>query len=154
MSRKIIGVTVGTPINPNKFAPKDALRIDKTATDEKGLLIGQKGSALAEVITLGEGLKIEDGKLELNIPVYNGEMGVVDLIKFFMTVHTVGEEYIAAEGMTWGEWIESEYNTGGYLVNEDNVVCGDCGELINDGSDAVKATDIIIADKTYSYFGG
>lgn len=27
-------------------------------------------------------------------------------------------EYNAIEGMTWGEWVDSEYNTGGYYHDE------------------------------------
>ena len=28
--------------------------------------------------------------------------------------NNVEVEYNAIEGMTWGEWVDSEYNTGGY----------------------------------------
>lgn len=27
------------------------------------------------------------------------------------------EEYRAKQGMTWREWVSSDYNTGGYLIN-------------------------------------
>ncbi len=30
-----------------------------------------------------------------------------------------GTTYYAEEGMTWGEWVESEYNTGGFYVSTD-----------------------------------
>jgi hypothetical protein len=135
-------------------ADENALKIAEGAPEEKGLLIGQKGSALAEVITLGEGLKIENGKLLLNIPVYGGEVGEVSLITFYLTVHVGTDEYRATEGMSWGDWIESEYNTGGYTVMDGNVVCGDCGAEIMYGAEFVKATDTIIPDAFYSYNGG
>lgn len=28
-----------------------------------------------------------------------------------------GTTYQAEEGMTWGEWVESDYNTDGYIVD-------------------------------------
>ena len=38
----------------------------------------------------------------------------VELITFTID----GEEYSAEEGMTWGEWVNSNYNTSGYGVHE------------------------------------
>ena len=145
MNKKIIGVTVGTPINPNKFATNDALCIDKTTTDKKGLLIGQKGSALAEVITLGEGLKIEDGKLELNIPIYGGEMGDVDSIRFTIE----GVTYTAKDGWTWADWIESEYNTDGYYIGEYDYIYSADGSSVQDGTTKAWASDTITDGTAY-----
>jgi len=34
-----------------------------------------------------------------------------------ITFTIAGTTYQAEEGMTWGEWVESEYNTGGYYIN-------------------------------------
>lgn len=36
-----------------------------------------------------------------------------------------GTEYQAVEGMTWEEWINSEYNTDGYYINESYVYNGE-----------------------------
>ncbi len=33
------------------------------------------------------------------------------------------EDYQAEEGMTWGEWVNSEYNTANWFINDDNKVC-------------------------------
>ncbi len=153
MNRKIIGVTVGTPINPNKFAPSDALRIDKTATDEKGLLIGQKGSALAEVITLGKGLKLNGSKLELDLPIYDGSTEDIDTITFSIQAPDA-KEYYAISGMTWGDWVASEFNTDGYIVNTDGVVCTAEDAAVMYRSDEIKATDTITANQMYTYVGG
>lgn len=35
-----------------------------------------------------------------------------------------GTSYSAKYGMTWGEWVESEYNTGGFWANIDHVSVG------------------------------
>ena len=36
-----------------------------------------------------------------------------------------GTTYQAVEGMTWAEWVESEYNTGGYCISSDSVFTQD-----------------------------
>jgi hypothetical protein len=33
-----------------------------------------------------------------------------------------GVKYLAEEGMTWGEWVESEYNIDKYYIGNDNYV--------------------------------
>lgn len=51
---------------------------------------------------------------------YNVEVGAaVEMISFTME----GEgTFQAEEGMTWGEWLESEYNTDGYYFNGEGCV--------------------------------
>lgn len=34
-----------------------------------------------------------------------------------------GNSYKALSGMTWDEWIESAYNTGGYVKNDNGIIC-------------------------------
>lgn len=80
----------------------------------------------------------------------------------------VGTPYQAKEGMTWEEWVNSEYNTEGYIISgkrsNTTPICVwksakisegylSQGELINGGnySDEVFAEDQIIADHIYSY---
>lgn len=137
-----------------KVKPSDtALEINNeaTSTDSRGLLVGQRNSKWVEVITLGEGLKLNGSKLELDIPVYNGE--TIELIKF--TVRTNATfEYIAANGMTWGEWVASEYNTDGYKVNADGIVCNNDGAAITFNTIEVTSSDIIVSDGVYDYMGG
>lgn len=40
-----------------------------------------------------------------------------DEIIFYIDVSSEIEEYRAKDGMTWREWVSSDYNTGGYLIN-------------------------------------
>ena len=59
------------------------------------------------------------------------------------------DEYQAEDGMTWGEWVESDYNTIGCFINSSGMV-----RTVEDYSvlymfEEVVASDIIIADKTY-----
>lgn len=131
----------------------DGLMIDEEVTGHtnRGLVVGQKGSKWVEVITLGNGLKLNGSKLELDIPVYSGE--VVELIKFTINIDAI-RDYVAISGMTWSEWITSEYNTDGYKVNADGIVCDKNGAAITFNSIEVKSSDIIVSDGFYDYTGG
>ena len=75
------------------------------------------------------------------------------------------EEYIpgltknlqAEAGMTWGEWLESDYNVDGYVMGEYEGICPEgedwvaVGDTQIDGFDGiVLPTDEIIADNTYT----
>ena len=64
----------------------------------------------------------------------------------------------AEEGMTWGEWVESEYNVDGYVITElwsDFKVVKVPGKdwAISDGGyfNYVEYTDEIIANHTYDF---
>jgi hypothetical protein len=45
---------------------------------------------------------------------------VANLISFTIN----GKQYQAEEGMTWGEWVASEYNTDNYFVENDRIKIG------------------------------
>lgn len=63
-----------------------------------------------------------------------------------ITFTIAGTTYQAINGMTWGEWVNSEYNTGGFSISN-NAVLKD-GYMIQD-SDYTRGTDIIDPSKTY-----
>jgi hypothetical protein len=64
-----------------------------------------------------------------------------------------GTEYQAEEGMTWGEWLESEYNTNNF-VNPGGCIATnyDDWSLVRDieTSDAVYPEDVIIINGRYA----
>ena len=60
-----------------------------------------------------------------------------------------GTTYYAKSGMTWGEWIESEYNTGGFVVSGTRIWDA-VGYIETQGGMEVKPIDTVIADVTYS----
>lgn len=92
---------------------------------------------------------------------YTVEMQGPQLITFNLT----GDEYQAEEGMTWAEWIESEYypwnnQTNGYglIIQEDQTVAiGSPSTAYNTfqlggvamGGPLVLSTDVIVADGRY-----
>lgn len=59
--------------------------------------------------------------------------------------------YEAEEGMTFGDWVETEYNTDGFKVVEDNGIADSTAEhfVALDGV-GVKSVDTIIDEKTYT----
>jgi len=60
-----------------------------------------------------------------------------------------GGIYQAEEDMTWGEWVESKYNTDGYYLRDDYVGTPDGQELVS----SITASDLIIANEFYSTEG-
>lgn len=58
-----------------------------------------------------------------------------------------GTEYQAEEGMTWAEWVESEYNTDNYYINNGKIDNG-YGQ-VTDSYSAVLGSAII--NQNYSY---
>ena len=61
-----------------------------------------------------------------------------------------GTEYQAEEGMTWGEWVNSEYNpsleNGGYYINSNNSIWNYTNSILG-----IKSTDKIIANNAYEH---
>lgn len=88
--------------------------------------------------------------------VYEPLASAVSLITF--TIYSV--EYQAEEGMTWGEWVDSEYNTkSDTFTNHDPYIHAGGESFIcseNEAEDGylntrVRVDDIIISNKTYYY---
>ena len=71
---------------------------------------------------------------------------VVDTISFTIQ----GDPYTAESGMTWGEWVESEYNTLGLTISGNQVVNGS-GEALYKGLSQVKSSSSIIEDAEYQF---
>lgn len=65
--------------------------------------------------------------------------------------------YTALSGMTWAEWVDSEYNTNGYYIDIDNTVStADGAYSIGDYVDSDQTVDFelshyeIVADYDYN----
>ena len=73
-------------------------------------------------------------------------MGGGSLITFTVD----GVEYQAKEGMTWGEWCNSEYDNERFYIELDDSICdSDSRYFIGTEVDYVYASDII--QKNYNY---
>lgn len=62
----------------------------------------------------------------------NGALYVLENGTITFTID--GTTYEAEEGMTWGEWCDSDYNTGGYSIG---YADGIYGFVVNDGAGTV-----------------
>ncbi len=58
-----------------------------------------------------------------------------------------GASYQAEEGMTWGEWVESDYNNGNFVVNSSNIYQGN--KFVGTSSAAMAPLDVIIEGYAY-----
>ena len=69
-----------------------------------------------------------------------------------------GKSYQAEEGMTWAEWVNSSYNTGGYYIGEYGVYSSSGGSRValeQDSIDLVMSSDTITSGHNYgTYLGG
>lgn len=79
------------------------------------------------------------------------EWFVANAVQQTITFTIDGTEYTALSGMTWGEWVASEYNTGGFF--DDRGINID-GMYVNDGYSTVYDTYPIIADYSYTLTDG
>lgn len=67
-------------------------------------------------------------------------------------------EHRAKQGMTWREWVSSDYNTGGYLINTRyNIISKSSGRLeigvkYHFGGHFVGVDDLI--ENKYEYYYG
>lgn len=79
------------------------------------------------------------------------KQGATSLITFTIG----GTSYQAEEGMTWGEWVESDYNTNGYTKNSDNLIISSGGAaVVNSSFETVQASYEIISGSAYKLFQG
>ena len=81
--------------------------------------------------------------------VHYAAVGSVTLITFTIN----GTSYQAEDGMTWGEWVNSSYNTDGFVLNTkyENTIATDnkFSLLVYDGGSGVYATTTIVAGHQY-----
>lgn len=55
-----------------------------------------------------------------------------------------GTEYQAEEGMTWGEWVSSSYNTSNYYISGDYILASSSNPVATSGNIIVTTSDFII----------
>ena len=92
--------------------------------------------------------------------VYNVE--IVEFISFSVNYNNDITTYYAEEGMTWGEWVESDYNTDGYFLVQD-VINPEYYLVTNEHRHALdglgewgpeRGIDLIVDGKEYNWMIG
>ena len=74
-------------------------------------------------------------------------VGVVPIITFTIG----GTSYTATEGMTWGQWVNSAYNTQSYM-NSGNTILTAGGANVRYNNANVTATNTIISNGVYAIY--
>ena len=69
--------------------------------------------------------------------------------KNLITFTIAGVEYQAEEGMTWGEWVESEYNIHNYSIFNDYICNNSLLKCVTVDSVYCTSNDVIISSKNY-----
>lgn len=84
-----------------------------------------------------------EAALDAIIAIQEGLIGII-------TFTFYGSTYKAVKGMTWGEWVESEYNTDGWTLDGDYVSMGD-GYVIDSTGNLVTSTTVIVDGNDYDF---
>ena len=54
-------------------------------------------------------------------------------------------------GMTWEEWVNSDYNTGNYYINDSLITVGDGNYIMTDYLDTINLSSVITDSTAYIY---
>lgn len=100
------------------------LTVTYTYQSEKFMLkLGGKYNDIARIFKKVSGIWVEQTELENviedGVRYKNGGEHVAPVKKISFTI--AGTSYQAEEGMTWGEWVASSYNTGGFTVDSSGI---------------------------------
>ena len=109
--------------------------------------------------TAGGGEVAVSGKLTVNgndilsvLSILSAKVSTLEAY-ILITFTIAGTTYYAMRGMTWREWIDSDYNTvGAYFTNDGRIVVPGQAMVATDyGSGYQTATDQIISGKAYVF---
>ena len=82
-----------------------------------------------------------------------GQLGIEKMPKLMISFTVAGTAYQAELGMTWGEWVESSYNTNTAYVIENNYIRTNGTNTYvstgGNGSTYVTVTEIITPNYSY-----
>jgi hypothetical protein len=62
-----------------------------------------------------------------------------------------GSLYNFEEGMTWGEWVNSKYNTAGFVIDNDHILYK--GGYVSSGNGSMRAYNTMVSDSYYVNYG-
>ena len=102
----------------------------------------KKGVSIFDLVGAYEGETIEE---------YDGTISIADLVKLIsFTISSTS--YQAEEGMTWGEWVASDYNTGGYVLSG-NIIKTPEGAFVKLNGNFVVSSDTVVDNASYKLDG-
>ena len=125
-----------------------------------------KGSVEPVVITVtyAEGASRADGDFDIAFGDLSLDYSTVDnhkLIEFSVTTANGKQTYYAESNMTWEQWINSEYNTEGYICNDGKIYHPSRDDLyivysstIDGETKKIAIYDTDVIDQSENYFLG
>jgi len=137
----LIEITTATEVNSEYF--KATCNLADAAIAPNGTTTV---TVTVECIKTPEG-NVSSGEMTFGITATSSHTGTKELITFTIA----GTEYQAEVGMTWAEWCESEYNTGGnYEVRGSYVyVTGTYSQISYNGANDLPSSSIIMSGCAY-----
>lgn len=88
----------------------------------------------------------------------NGDIYVVEEVAQIISFTVDSTSYQAEEGMTWAEWVSSEYNTGGFYIDSSSgepyvffSVSGRTAAVEDSNYMYITGNDIIVSEYAYNY---
>lgn len=132
--------------NEEERISNESARVEKDA---------ERDGKIATVEALAEEFKATVGEIDAALD------GILEIQKNLKGIITFTYEYMdgyvancaASYGMTWGEWVDSDYNTSDFAVDETGLVKDrdDKSVLIEEGLIQQKSSYVIINDEAYIY---
>ena len=131
----------------------------KKEDDKNTIYIGDTPLTEEELVNIKSGGNVDEKigdietALDTILAIQRQLMGIEEITFTIGEEINYSQEYRAVEGMTWGEWINTEYNTIGITsgnsegVNVGQMYLGVSG-LVYNGNNVLE-TDIIIAGEFY-----
>ena len=123
---------------------------DEPETSTESITITYDGRIIA-TLTEGQSVTLHTSGKKAKTDIVVSISEYANLITF--TVHNIGnsefvDTYQAEEGMTWRQWIDSDYNTDGWYIDSYNEVMSSTTEFIC-AELTVKSVDVVIPDYNY-----
>ena len=139
-----------------KVTAPETIEVTNTATSQKATVnvdfdgIESLGNDLEEM-TIPVSISIDTGNTKFGTwtgtIVYNVEL--VEPAQGDITFTIAGTEYQAEADMAWEEWVNSDYNSGPFVVYSSYISNNNGGFVKNSDNTRVAKTDIIIANNEY-----
>lgn len=79
--------------------------------------------------------------------------GVVTPTRNLIAFTIDGTSYQAEEGMTWQQWVDSNYNTGGFYIDSEGIAARSIHIVDSSGINFIDPQDAIIANYSYRVSG-
>ena len=128
----------------NSFDTSTSLAATSSRT---GTLTIELTTAASEETSQGVTCTISANAVERTAKANDSVADPLDKTTISFTIH--GASYTAYRWMTWGEWVESDFNSGQYYMNYGGSITDRATYPVTDNNGSVSADDYIVPDGEY-----